>query len=97
MDDNNIMSPRWAQRTIERYVCGRCWGGLQSDSIPESKRKHVYCPTCGDGHGFVTRRTVEIRKEEDKLNAMVVKSNLRVYFDPGPRKTPEQIIKELGF
>ena len=97
ISQDNVMSPNWAQRTIERYVCARCWSQLQSDSIPDSQRKHVYCPECGDGVGFITRRTMEIRQENNKLDAIVVKSNLRHLFNNGPQKTVEEMIKDLGF
>jgi DNA-directed RNA polymerase subunit RPC12/RpoP len=97
ISQDNIMSPNWARRTVERYVCARCWSKLEDHAIEGSQRRHVTCPECGDGCGFITLRTMEIRQENNKLDAIVVRSNLRHLFNNGPQKTVEEMIKDLGF
>ena len=98
INPDNIMSFALAQRTVDFYVCGCCWGPLINLAVPgEPKQRHVTCLECGDGRGFITRKSAQRRIEENRMQYIVARSNLRAYFEPGPRKTAQAIIKEMGF
>lgn len=96
------MDENLAQRTVRRYVCARCWGHLIIMDDRGADGLRAICPKnetgdC-DGHGYVTKRYAERRKEESLSELYEVRDN---YPDLEERKsipaTAEAILSELGF
>ena len=83
---------------LNRYRCAKCWGILQ-DRLVHQNYVEVYCPKCGDNQGTVTQNWIDIRKEEDRLEAAEVKANLRrAGVLPEPELPPvDDYLKVLGY
>lgn len=89
---------------LRRRVCARCYGDLMSKPAPDyAPDNHVYlayCPECGDAWGGTTVSKVYAEKLGQRAIAeqWEVEANLPDIFpSPHKGKTPEQLIKELGF
>lgn len=92
------MNDALAQKTIHEYVCSRCWGQLTLLADKETRWK-ITCLKCGDDQGFVTREYAVQRQAESAAEAIEVKQLLAGLgvIQPAPKKSNEQIIRELGF
>jgi hypothetical protein len=88
-----------ALRIQLRYVCAGCWGELSIFPLPGSPDNKVTCLICGDDRGVVTRAYAERRQAESLAELREARQNLRGLI-PAPestQKSPEQLVKELGF
>lgn len=95
--DDNLMYLDLAMSTQRRYLCAACWGSLVVLAVKDNQLMHVTCPGCGDGHGFTSSRTVEIKVAQDFSKYLEARENLRKYFSTRISQTPEQALKDLGF
>ena len=95
--DDNLMTLDLAISTQRRYLCAACWGPLVVLAVKDSRLMQVTCPGCGDGHGFTSARTVEIKVAQDFSKYLEASQNLRKYFATRPAQSADQILKDLGF
>lgn len=99
MEENGkVMVTEEAIRVVERYVCSRCWGRLNTKPAGAHKEL-VYCfnQNC-DGSGFVTRRYADEQRAQDRANYAEVMHNLKGII-PGKYdgKSSQDLLNELGF
>lgn len=90
---NELYGWQFALDTLKTCVCAQCWGKLMNRQVDRDNMQ-VYCPKCGDGHGFVTFAYADRRRSESGGQLQDVKRNLHLL---GTTKTEEELIKELGF
>lgn len=86
---------------ISRRVCARCYGELDKVATKDDRNFYqVFCPNCGDTWNFTTvSRGYAIKLGQEALSKYdEVHQNLSDLF-PQRRsgKTPEELIRELGF
>lgn len=100
--NTQVMDEAEAVKFIHRYVCSTCWSDLVADRI-EGQRydRSVHCgnENCS-GAGFVTRKYVEKRRDDDHFDYLDAKRNLGEVLglpNPNKGKTAEQLLAELGF
>jgi hypothetical protein len=90
------MDSTTAQTTVRDYVCAHCWGRLVMNIT-----KDGWEVTCIKGHetGFVTKAFAEARRAESQVEKVEVNELLRRVgvLPERPKKTEEQILKELGY
>ncbi len=79
MKTKHEMSLKRAERIAEEYVCNRCWNPLD---VVETGPKTGYpvCMNsqnglCDGGNGFTSYGSVEIMKNEDAVDYMLVKES----------------------
>ena len=94
-----VMESSVAKTTQSKYVCAGCFGDLEERWVDgPSHLSFVYCSKCGPGRGFVTRRHAEQRLAESRSEAAEVEQNIGYLIGLNkPKKSTEQILKELGF
>jgi hypothetical protein len=80
---------------VEDYVCATCWGLLAE--VFENGQHIVKCtnPDC-TGEGFVTKAYANRRKQDSLAERREARDNLTKILNL-PRKSKEQLLKELGF
>ena len=84
---------------IQRRVCSRCYGELEKRPV-EGRLYEAYCPECNGKWNYTTvSRSYAERLGQKALNEyMDVKGNMPDLFpNPHKGKTPEELLKELGF
>jgi hypothetical protein len=96
-----LMSTHFAMRTVDRYVCARCWGRLIAVPPPQGSAPHsldVVCahPESCDGKGFVTARYTERRLTESRAELLEIRINYPQLFPRRPNQTANQILQSLG-
>jgi uncharacterized protein (DUF342 family) len=86
------VSDRIAQATIAKCVCSVCWGRLVM------KDTTAVCINGCEG-GYVSKAFVERRKAESAAEKVEVSEMLRAIgvLPERPKKSEEQILKELGY
>ena len=100
--NTQIMDEAEAVKFTHRYVCSTCWGDLVADRIDGQRYdRSVHCgnENCS-GAGFVTRKYVEKRRDDDHFDYLDAKRNLGEALGlPNPYKnqTVEDHLKALGF
>ena len=86
---------------ISRRVCARCYGELAKERDPGDRNFYtVHCPTCnGDWNYTTVSRAYAVSLGQDAmLKYSEAKANLPDLFPPTRTgKTPEELIKDLGF
>lgn len=94
--------PTFAEGHIDRFlsrrVCSRCYGDLVKAPAP-GRLWSASCPTCGPAWAFTTvSRRYAIQLGQRALGDYYeVKANLPDLFPADKTRTPEDILKELGF
>lgn len=95
------MSRAEVDETLRECVCSNCWGTLVWDNQIEDGQQvtRVLCQTCRENtKGYVSRKFAERKRAESEVDLMVVKRNLgRFMGPPKAKRTPEEILKSLGF
>lgn len=91
-----LMSIDQALVVRERYVCSRCWGQLNV-YFDHSGPARVTCDRCGDGHGFVSKRFAERRRQVSRGEAIEVRELLaRIGVVPHVVHTVDELLAEIG-
>lgn len=90
---DNCMPEHLATLTVKKYCCSKCWGQLIMTFDRVAKLWNVRCPQCGDCN-FVTKAYAERREVESIGEASEVR---RLYPQIMPKRSANQIVKELGF
>ena len=79
MKKRHEMTLKRAKRISEEFVCNRCWNALDVIATgPKSGYpvcKYSQQGLCDGGNGFISYRSVEIMKNEDANNYMIVKKS----------------------
>lgn len=83
----------------DHYRCAGCWGFLTIVPIKGKREDRVTCERCGDERGFVTQSFVERRQSDSWGEYLEAKRNLKgiIPVEEGEKRSPEEIMKELGF
>lgn len=89
-----------AEVTVRDYVCSNCWRDLVKYPVKGTRSWLVLCRSCGEStKGYVTRWYAESRRSESRADLPDVSRMLQEagIIESPPRKSEEQILKELGF
>ena len=92
------MHPELARRTVNWYVCSRCWSELTLRETDQGA--FVECVLCGEEtYGYVTRKWTDTKRSSDHYDAMEVTKMLqRIGVLPAPEKrSTAQLLHELGY
>jgi hypothetical protein len=85
--------------TMRDCLCAQCWGPLTCSPL-HSGQWFVYCKNCGEYAGFVTKKYVERRKQQDCIDYIDVYymlTTMHLLPEEEPTKSDERILEELGF
>jgi ssDNA-binding Zn-finger/Zn-ribbon topoisomerase 1 len=85
-----------AQSTVKRYVCARCWRPLIVTY--HDGQNFVECSNAAncDGSGFVTAAYAERRRNESHAELIEARRNLESILPARPKRTEEEIMRDLG-
>jgi len=87
-----------ADELVENYVCSACWGPLSAH--PTGDGVEIHCGECGAATpGFVSRHYTEKQKASSLAQYYLARQALREaipWLFPA-KKTPDQLLKELGY
>jgi len=103
LSEEDTFSQWDAERVIEKYVCGVCWGELAIVYIPGDNRVFIVCPEHGTVclAGRVTRNTVSIAYEMASIRYKEAIKNISEWAclvpPPRERKPVGKNLAELGF
>lgn len=94
------LSRNLAEKTLNRYVCARCWGRLIGKHIPgDAGHIDVVCaksPDCCDGNGFVTAAYAEKARAQSWQDLWDVRWNYP-HIEPALLISSEMAMSDLGF
>jgi len=97
-------APRFAEGLVDQFisrrVCARCFGELTKRDTDSRIIYEVYCPNCEDAWNFTTVSRYYATQLGQKaiMEYWEARNNLQDLFpSPHKGKSPEQLIKELGF
>ncbi len=89
-----------AQTIVRHYLCSDCWETLAAYDDPNTRKSSVRCATqdcpC---RGYVRREFAERRRAESRAELAVARLALRgaLPWYHEEKKTPEQLLRELGY
>jgi DNA-directed RNA polymerase subunit RPC12/RpoP len=94
---SQVMSLDLALHTAKRYVCARCWHDLIVTH--HDGQDWIECSNASrcDGQGYVTRRYAEKRLEQGYEELIDARYNVGQIINPQPKRSEEEIMKDLGF
>ena len=94
------LSPEKAQTIVRHYLCSDCWETLAAYWDPDTRKSSVRCATqdcpC---RGYVWREFAERRRAESRRELTEARLTLRraLPWYHEEKKTPEQLLRELGY
>lgn len=87
MKKRNEMTLKRAKRISEDYVCNRCWNALDViETSPKTGYPVCRCSQqglCDGGNGFISYGSVEIMKNEDANDYLLVKKSYPYWTNGG--------------
>jgi hypothetical protein len=87
-----------ARQTVRTSLCANCYGQLIALEDKPTRLYRIACATDGcPCDGLVSRKWVERQEAKSRADLVEAKVALRDAMPWTPKKSQEQILKELGF
>jgi hypothetical protein len=94
------LNPEKAKTIVRHYLCSDCWETLIEYWDPKTRKSAVRCATqdcpC---RGYIRREFAERRRAESRVELADARIALRSALPRNheERKSPEQLLRELGY